>query len=140
MRALKAPESRHAVMRFRFNAVKSSVVLDTFPKVMKLCFPGVRYTMNKTDWFAEFESSSQIWFGRLDDKERTEKILGMEFATIYLNEVFPDTLGIGRSCCNALGSEGRAGYRRQVLPASCSHGCDDCNPPSKAHWTSPAVH
>ena len=39
---------------------------------MKLCFPGVRYTMNKTDWFAEFENGSQIWFGRLDDKERTE--------------------------------------------------------------------
>ena len=34
MRALKAPKSRHAVLRFRFNAVKASVVMDTFPKVM----------------------------------------------------------------------------------------------------------
>jgi hypothetical protein len=42
--------------------------------------------VSKTDWFAEFENGSQIWFGGLDDKERTEKILGMEFATIYLNE------------------------------------------------------
>ena len=85
-RALKAPKSRHAILRFRFNAVKSSVVMDTFPKVMQLAFPGVSYKVNKTDWFAEFDNGSQIWFAGLDDKERTEKILGMEFATIYLNE------------------------------------------------------
>jgi phage terminase large subunit len=62
------------------------VVLDTFPKVMQLAFPGVKYTLSKTDWYAEFENGSQIWFGGLDDKERTEKILGQEYATIYLNE------------------------------------------------------
>lgn len=73
-------------MRFRFNAVKSSVVMDTFPKVMRLAFPGVPCRLDKSDWYAEFPNGSQIWFGGLDDKERTEKILGMEFVTIYLNE------------------------------------------------------
>jgi len=34
IRALKAAKSRHVVFRYRFNAVKSSVWLDTFPKVM----------------------------------------------------------------------------------------------------------
>ena len=67
MRAIKAPKSRHAILRFRFNAVKASVVFDTFPKVMQLAFPGVKYTINKTDWFAEFDNGSQIWFGGLDD-------------------------------------------------------------------------
>lgn len=86
IRALKAPESRHAILRFRFNHVKNSVVLDTWPKVMKLCFPGVKYTISKTDWYCQFENGSQVWFGGLDDKERSEKILGMEFVTIYLNE------------------------------------------------------
>ena len=85
-RALKAAKSRHAILRFRFNAIKASVVLDTFPKVMELCFAGVKYTLSKTVWFAEFENGSQIWFAGLDDKERTEKILGMEFVSIYLNE------------------------------------------------------
>ena len=32
MRALKAPQSRHAILRFRFNAIKASIVMDTFPK------------------------------------------------------------------------------------------------------------
>ncbi len=53
---------------------------------MELAFRGVEYTISKTDWFAELPNGSQIWFGGLDDKERTEKILGMEFVTIYLNE------------------------------------------------------
>jgi hypothetical protein len=51
-RALKADKSRHAILRFRFNHVKASIVFDTFPKVMELCFPGVRYDLNKTEWFA----------------------------------------------------------------------------------------
>ncbi len=42
IRALKAPGSRHAILRFRFNHVRASIVNDTFPKVMKLCFPGGR--------------------------------------------------------------------------------------------------
>ena len=33
IRALKAPNSRHAIFRFRFNALKSSVIYDTLPKV-----------------------------------------------------------------------------------------------------------
>ena len=57
-RALKAAKSRHAIFRFRFNHVKSSVIQDTFPKVMELAFPGVKYTVNKTDWFAEFPNGS----------------------------------------------------------------------------------
>lgn len=79
LRALKAPGSRHAILRFRFNHVKSSIVLDTFPKIMSIAFPGVEYTLDKTDWYAKFENKSEIWFGGLDDKERTEKILGQEY-------------------------------------------------------------
>ncbi|MCF1549917.1 hypothetical protein, partial [Escherichia coli] len=52
VRALKAAGSRHAVFRYRFNAVKSAVWLDTFPKVMSVAFPGVAYTLNKTDFYA----------------------------------------------------------------------------------------
>jgi hypothetical protein len=40
-RALKAPGSRHGIFRFRALHVHESIVLDTFPKVMKLAFPGV---------------------------------------------------------------------------------------------------
>ena len=30
---------------------------------------------------------SEIWIGGLDDKDRVEKILGMEFGTLYFNEI-----------------------------------------------------
>jgi phage terminase large subunit-like protein len=139
MRALKAPGSRHAILRFRFNAVKASVVMDTFPKVMGIAFPGVKWTINKTDWFATIGegtgNTSEVWFGGLDDKERTEKILGMEFSTIYLNE----------SSQIPWGSVGVAVTRLAQLAVQKIQGRDakplkprmyyDCNPPSKVHWS-----
>lgn len=86
VRAIKAPESRHLVAKLRFNAAIQSLWYDTFPKIMKLCFPDVTYRQDKAQWFWEFANGSQIWFGGLDEKERTEKILGNEYATIFLNE------------------------------------------------------
>ena len=98
-RALAAPDSRHAILRFRFNHVKAAIVHDTFPKVMRLCFPQVPYKLDKTDYYASFPNNSEIWFGGLDDKERTEKILGQEYATIFLNE---KTNQIGSVCLQRL--------------------------------------
>jgi len=135
MRALKAPNSRHAALRFRFNAIKSSIVMDTFPKVMQVAFPGVGYNLNKTDWFAEFENGSQIWFGGLDDKERTEKILGMEFATIYLNECSQipwGSVGIAVTRLAQKAEQQIDGRAPTILKPRMYY---DCNPPSKAHWT-----
>ena len=86
LRAMKAPRSRHCILRFRFNHIKASIILDTFPKVMEICFPGVTFNLSKTDWFVGLPNGSEIWFGGLDDKERTEKILGQEYSTIYFNE------------------------------------------------------
>lgn len=40
-RALKAPETTHTILRFRFNHLLASVINDTFAKAMKLRFPGV---------------------------------------------------------------------------------------------------
>ena len=135
MRALKAPNSRHVALRFRFNAIKSSIVMDTFPKVMKIAFPGVTYSLSKTDWFVEFDNGSQIWFGGLDDKERTEKILGQEFATIYLNECSQipwGSVGIAVTRLAQKAQQHIAGREPKALKPRMYY---DCNPPTKAHWT-----
>jgi len=140
MRALKAPKSRHAVLRFRFNAVKASVVLDTFPKVLEVAFPGVKVTLSKTDWFAEFENGSQIWFGGLDDKERTEKILGMEFVTIYLNEASQIPWGSRNVALTRLAQKvDQVIEGREPTPLK-PRMYYDCNPPSKSHWTYKVFH
>ena len=135
MRALKAPKSRHAILRFRFNAIKASVVMDTFPKVMDLCFPGVKYTISKTDWYAEFENGSQIWFGGLDDKERTEKILGMEFVTIYLNESSQIPQGSRDIAVTRLAQQVEQKIEGRSAKPLKPRMYYDCNPPSKVHWT-----
>jgi phage terminase large subunit-like protein len=140
MRALKAPKSRHAVLRFRFNAVKASVVMDTFPKVLEVAFPGVKVTLSKTDWYAEFENGSQIWFGGLDDKERTEKILGMEFVTIYLNEASQIPWGSRNVALTRLAQKVEQVIEGREPTELKPRMYYDCNPPSKAHWTYKVFH
>lgn len=134
MRALKAPKSRHAMLRFRFNAIKASIVMDTFPKVMELAFPSVDYEISKTDWYAKLPGDSEVWFGGLDDKERTEKILGQEYATIYLNEASQISWESRNMAVTRLAQkvEQVVDGRRSVLRPRMYY---DCNPPSKAHWS-----
>lgn len=134
-RALKAPNSRHAILRFRFNAVKASVLLDTFPKVMRIAFPGVNVTQHTQESYIEFDNGSQIWFGGLDDKERTEKILGMEFATIYLNEASQiPWSSVGIAITRLAQSVEQVIQGKPSIPLR-PRLYYDCNPPSKAHWS-----
>lgn len=130
-RAIKAPGSRHAILRFRLNAVKSAVVYDTFPKVMNLAYPGVPFSINKQEWFAELGDGSQIWFGGLDDKDRTEKILGQEYSTIFLNECSQipyssRNIAVTRLAQNIDTLDGRKLSLKMYY---------DANPPDKSHWT-----
>lgn len=134
-RALKARRSRHAILRFRFNAVKASIIYDTFPRVMEVAFPGVRYELNKTDWFAEFENGSQIWFGGLDDKERTEKILGQEYVTIYLNEASQIPWSSRNVALTRLAQKVMQEMQGRAPVPMKPRMYYDCNPPPKSHWT-----
>ena len=134
-RALKAPESRHGVFRFRYNHLKASIVLDTFPKVMRLAFPGVQWTPHVQDGYVELQGGSQVWFAGLDDKERTEKILGMEFATLYFNECSQIPANSIDTALTRLAQKVESridGLPPQLLKMRAYY---DCNPPNQAHWT-----
>lgn len=134
MRALKAKKSRHAILRFRFSHVKASVVMDTFPKVMSLAYPGVPYHISKQDWYASLPGDSEIWFGGLDDKERTEKILGQEHSTLFLNEcsqIPQSSRDIAATRLAQLVEYQIQGRAPTVLKPRMYY---DCNPPNKAHW------
>lgn len=131
-RRLKAPGSRGAVLRFRAGHVRQSVVLDTFPTVMSKCFPGIEYDLNKSDMYATFPGGGEMWFGGLDDKARVEKILGKEFADIFLNE------------CSQIPYESRniavTRLAQRVLDRATGEPLRlkmyyDENPPDKGHWT-----
>jgi hypothetical protein len=135
MRALKAPKSRHLIARFRFNHLKASIILDTFPKVMSLCFPQVTYTLSKSDWFVTLPNGSEIWFAGLDDKERTEKVLGLEFATIYINEASQSAWDSVQMVLTRLAQLVMQVIEGQEPKPLKLRAYFDCNPPSKAHWT-----
>lgn len=135
-----AHESRHAALRYRFNHIKASIIADTMPKVLDLCWPGLssHCHLDKSDWFLAFPTSesqlqgpaaphrwSELWLGGLDDKERTEKILGQEYATIFLNE------------CSQIPwtSRNMAMTRLAQKTALRLKAYYDCNPPGMSHWT-----
>lgn len=125
IRALKAEASSHAILRFRFNHLKESIIRGTMPAVMSLCFPEIPYVTNQTDWYTTLPGNSRILYGGLDDKERTEKILGQEHSTIFLNE------------CSQIAYQAR---NKAVTRLAQNRGLRlkayyDENPPSAAHWS-----
>ena len=125
VRAIKAPGSSHAVLRFRFVHLKDSLIGDTFPKVLRLCFPGVRYDISRSDWVLTLPNGSRLLFGGLDDQDRTEKILGQEHSTLWLNECSQISYGARNKAVTRLAQN--AGLRLKAYY--------DCNPPTVAHWT-----
>ena len=137
-RAINAPGSRHAIFRFRFNHAKTSVWSDTLPTVLKLWFPALAVRFDKTDFYVELPNGSQIWIAGLDDKERVEKILGQEYATLYFNEssqipwasVETAMSRLAQKC--DLAPEIALATGRAYLALKAYF---DCNPPSKLHWS-----
>ena len=127
-RALRVGQSRHAILRFRQNAIVKAIVRDTFPKMMDLAYPGVynEKKLNKTDWFYTMPNGSEVWFGGLDDKDRVENILGNEYATMYYNE-----------CSQIPWQSVKLALTRlaQKCPGLPLKAYYDFNPPSKRHWT-----
>ena len=138
-RALQAPGSRHLIARFRANAVRASILSDTFPKLMRLAFPGIHW-VRKQEGFVSIQPSEddkdeelwpQIWFSGLDDEERIEKILGLEFATIFANECsqipYSSILVLRTRLAQKV-------FTRKGRPLLLK-AYYDLNPTTKAHWT-----
>jgi len=130
-RALMAPESRHLIARLHNIDVRQSVLLDTWPNMMRKAFPGVSYEVNKSDQYIRFDNDAEVWMLGLDDKERIEKILGKEYATIYPNE----TSQIAYETILTLRT-------RLAQKATKSNGKPlalkmyyDLNPTVRSHWT-----
>lgn len=125
VRALRAPGSRHAILRLHANAVRQSVLLDTLPKVAKLAFPGLRFAESARDQFVRLPNRSEIWFGGLDTGERADKILGKEFSTVYFNE------------CSEIDYEAvnTALTRLAQKTELVNKAYFDCNPAGKSHWS-----
>lgn len=130
LRALYAPKSRHIILKKTFNSAKTAIALDTMPKVIELCFrytennSKLRYRLDKTDWYFQFENGSEIWIGGLDDKERADKILGKEYASIFFNEITDLSYDAVTTALSRLAQKTKLTNKAYF----------DCNPTNKAFW------
>lgn len=131
VRAISAKESRHLVARLHNIDVRQSILMDTWPKMMRLAFPNVAYEVNKSDQFVTMPGGAEIWFGGLDDKERVEKILGKEYATIYVNEASQVAYETILTLRTRLA---QAALKRDGRPLKLK-AYYDLNPTGKGHWT-----
>lgn len=127
VRAMRAEHSRHLISRFRTNALRASIWADTWPKMLRLCFPQIvsHIGHNKADLITKFPNGAEVWFSGLDDADRVEKILGQEYCTIYLNEVSQISAHTREMVVTRLAQNAGLSLRMYY----------DCNPPLKTHWT-----
>jgi len=128
-RALKHKNTDHLIGRLRFAHAKQSICYQTVPKLQELMGVNLNKYLNKTDWFYNIEGS-KIWIGGFDDRERTDKILGNEYATIFFNEASQlsyDTIETVSTRLNP--PQGVTGKRLY-----------DLNPPSRSHWAYKVFH
>ncbi|MDR3232609.1 MAG: phage terminase large subunit [Planctomycetaceae bacterium] len=127
--ALNCHKSRQAIVRKHLNTVRTAIGLNTLPTVLEI--EKRKYRYNKQESIFEFPNGSSIWLLGLDDKTRTEKVLGKEFFTMYFNE------------CSEMSWESvqvAMTRNRMKVPADMfgnkrrNRLYFDCNPPSKRHW------
>ncbi|KKK63081.1 hypothetical protein LCGC14_2997910, partial [marine sediment metagenome] len=124
-RANRFPGSRHLIARWRYSHAKTSIWRESLLPILK-AHSEVPYKLFEADpVHVQFDNGSEIWIGGFEDKERVEKLLGHEYATIMFNEVSQIgyeavTLGMSRLAQTIKGLVNKAYY--------------DCNPPSPLHW------
>lgn len=130
-RMLKAPGSRHVVFRQDGVDAKQSIGNETVPAVVELAYPGLALKWREKDGYFEAPNGSQLWLAGLKDKERLDKVLGKEYATVYLNEASQITLEAFTTVLTRLAqSVKQVDGRRLALKCYI-----DLNPTVSAHWT-----
>jgi len=139
MRALMAPNSVHGCFRETAVSLKNSLFNDTFKSVLR-CIEGGELLKGKNpyvqfksqDMEIHFGNGSRILFAGLDDDERRERLLGMRFDSVFLNEISSIksyssvSLLLSRLRAPVLGGNGKPIRLKMLL---------DCNPPTRSHWS-----
>jgi hypothetical protein len=137
-RALAAPDSRHLITRLHRVDCKQKVMLDTWPRMLRLAYPELRagrdYTLNKSDQYVVFHKpESEVWFGGLDE---SDKILGAEYATIFANECSQNSYSSIQDMRSRLAQNVKR-WDGSRLPLKAYY---DLNPVGKLHWTYQEFH
>ncbi len=129
-RALQYPRSRQLAARKHRAHAKTSLWSDTLKNYLVKFVPPGLYKFSESDLSIRFYNGSEINVAGLDDAERTEKILGNEYITVFLNEATQFSwetvqMAATRLAQKAYDKQGRAATPKLVL---------DCNPRGPRHW------
>lgn len=130
IRACQFPGSRQLMARKCRVHARGSLWDDTLKTYLARHLDPAHYRFSNTDLTVRFSNGSSIIIGGLDDAERTEKILGNEYITVFLNEATQLSyatiqMAITRLAQKARDSKGRSAIPKLIL---------DCNPRGPRHW------
>lgn len=117
-------KSRHCILRLKFAHAVNSLWLDTIPKVLNIAFPDLGAKPHHSRYYYKLPNGSEVWVGGLDSKERTEKILGNEYSSLYFNE----TSQIDYSSITM--ARTRLAEKNELTKKTYY----DSNPPTKSSW------
>jgi len=81
---------------------------------------------HRQDGYFALPNDSRVWIGGLDDDDRVEKILGLEYASVFLNEASQIPYSTALIAFTRLA---------QVTRGIRQHAFVDLNPAGKSHWT-----
>ena len=128
-RAMMMPKSRHICFRKRFEHTKNTT-WNSAKEHFELEWPDKsdRIVSNRSGgtWSMTLPNASEVLFSGLDDKERIEKHLGSEFATVYINEASEI---LEENDVELISSRLRQKVEGRHLLLL------DMNPPVKSHWS-----
>lgn len=130
-RALLAPGSRHLIVRQEGTSARRAIAQGTWTEMMNLRFPGVQSVWSETHGRITLPNGSEVWLSGLNDAAAMERLLGNQYATIYLNEASE----IRYEAFTLLRSR-----LAQVVPTIIGESLSqriyvDLNPTTRQHWT-----
>ena len=129
-RALQYPYSRQLAARKCRAHAKTSLWCDTLKKYLVRFIPPEFYTLSESELSIRFKNGSEILVAGLDDAERSEKVLGNEFITVFLNEATQFSWETVQMAATRLAQKAWDAKGRQAVPKLIL----DCNPRGPRHW------
>lgn len=119
-------KSRHLILRKHLSTLISSMWYDTLPKALEIMgIPANAYRFRGDRHFITFANGSEIWLYGLDNSQRSDKILGNEYSTIWINEASEFDAEIIPVLMSRLAQN--TGIKNKMIL--------DFNPPETSHWT-----
>lgn len=110
------------IARHNFSHAKATIWKQTLLPLLRSSFKGY-YTENKSECIITMDWGSTIYLGGLEEGDRLDKILGSEFALIYVNEATEIAFSTFQTLISRLNSK-----------IADVKFCMDCNPRSPSHW------